>query len=157
MVVPLPDMTATKLGQRTSLAASAASAVSAAASPADFLVIPKPPNNSSSFYFWLRVQCCVSSALFVSSCIIKCFQNWMFHAILLHTYLKITTRKYPHCVYSLLIPFKEDVPTFLIYCYSMIDQQLLLKQFCSNRLSFWDSLLTSTANPAQTGRTGCAG
>ena len=41
-----------------------------------------------------------------------------------------------HCVYSLLIPFKEDVPTFLIYCYSMIDQQLLLKQFCSNRLSF---------------------
>ena len=25
-----------------------------------------------------------------------------------------------HCIYSMLIPFKEDVPTFLIYCYSMV-------------------------------------
>ena len=62
-----------------------------------------------------------------------------------------------HCVISLLIPFEEDVCTFLIFSYSFIGQQLLLKQFCSNRLSFKDSLLTSTANPAQRGRTGCAG
>ena len=56
-------------------------------------------------------------------------------AFFMHTRRLPSLRK-PHCVYSLLIPFKEDVPTFLIYCYSMIDQQLLLKQFCSNRLSF---------------------
>ena len=62
-----------------------------------------------------------------------------------------------HCVVSLLIPFEEDVCTCLIFSYSFIGQQLLLKQFCSNRLSFKDSLLTSTANPAQRGRTGCAG
>ena len=62
-----------------------------------------------------------------------------------------------HCVISLLIPFEEDVCTFLIFSYSFIGQQLLLKQFCSNCLSFKDSLLTSTANPAQRGRTGCAG
>ena len=41
-----------------------------------------------------------------------------------------------HCIISFLIPFKEDVCTFLIFSYSSIDQQLLLKQFCSNRLSF---------------------
>ena len=63
----------------------------------------------------------------------------------------------PHCVISLLIPFEEDVCKFLIFSYSFIGQQLLLKQFCSNRLSFKDSLLTSTANPAQPGRIGCAG
>ena len=63
----------------------------------------------------------------------------------------------PHCVISLLIPFEEDVCTFLIFSYSFIDQQLLLKQFCSNRLSFWDSLLTSTAGAALLGWIGCAG
>ena len=64
---------------------------------------------------------------------------------------------YSHCVFSLLIHFEEDVCTFLIFSYSSIDQQLLLKQFCSNRLSFWDSLLTSTAGAALLGWIGCAG
>ena len=44
--------------------------------------------------------------------------------------------KKAQCVFSLLIHFEEDVCTFLIFSYSSIDQQLLLKQFCSNRLSF---------------------
>ena len=71
--------------------------------------------------------------------------------------LTLSETRGTHCVISLLIPFEEDVCTFLIFSYSFIGQQLLLKQFCSNRLSFKDSLLTSTANPAQRGRTGCAG
>ena len=62
-----------------------------------------------------------------------------------------------HCVISLLIPFEEDVCTFLIFSYSFIDQQLLLKQLCSNRLSFLDSLLTNTAGAARLGWIGCAG
>ena len=62
-----------------------------------------------------------------------------------------------HCVISLLIPFKEDVCAFLIFSYSFIGQQLLLKKFCSNRLSFWDSLLTSTAGAAPLGWIGCTG
>ena len=62
-----------------------------------------------------------------------------------------------HCIISLLMPFEEDVCAFLIFSYSFIGQKLLLKQFCSNCLSFKDSLLTSSANPAQRGRTGCAG
>ena len=62
-----------------------------------------------------------------------------------------------HCIISLLIPFEEDVCTFLTFSYSFIDQQLLLKQFCSNRLSFWDSLLTSTASAAPLDWIGCAG
>ena len=62
-----------------------------------------------------------------------------------------------HCIISLLIPFEEDVCTFFIFSYSFIDQQLLLKQICSNCLSFWDSLLTSTAGAAPLGWIGCAG
>lgn len=62
-----------------------------------------------------------------------------------------------HCVISLLIPLEEDVCEFLIFSYSFKGQQLLLKQSCSNRLSFQDSLLTSTAGAACLGRIGCAG
>ena len=78
--------------------------------------------------------------------------NWKLNK---NCHLKIFLKT--HCIISLLIPFEEDVCTFLIFSYSFIDQQLLLKQFCLNRLSFWYSLLTSKANPAQRGRTGCAG
>ena len=82
--------------------------------------------------------------------------GWPKVSLCLSNVKKLRIHSNTHCFISLLIPFEEDVCTFLIFSYSFIGQQLLLKQFFSNRLSFWDSLLTSTANPASMGRTGCA-
>ena len=47
-------------------------------------------------------------------------------------HLACPTPVYSYCFISLLILFEEDVCTFLIFSYTFIGQQLLLKWFCSN-------------------------
>ena len=40
-----------------------------------------------------------------------------------------------HCVISLLIPFEEDVCTFLIFSYSFIDQQVFAHNVCLSEIA----------------------